>query len=807
MILEMDIKEKESPGPGLLAGVSLTSLAALMLQVSLTRLFSVTLWHHFAFMVASIAFLGFGASGTFLMVAPGIRGALFRPALAGLSLGFSIITLGAYWCSNLIPFDPARIMWDRLQWVYLLGLYAVLALPFFLAGLILALVYANRAGAVGRLYACDLFGAGWGCAAIFLIYPYVGESGLVLVVCMVAALASFAFYFQGWKMNLARGVWLLALFAFLVTRPPFLEINISPYKALRVALSYPDARILETRWRPAARLDVIDSKAVRFAPGLSLEFKGGLPEQLGLCLDAGHLNAVTRFAGNPDNPAFAGSLPASVAYAIQGRPDNVLIIEPLGGLDVLSARYHGASNIKTAHANPAVLDVMTGPALKEFSGNLYETGAVAEQGRSFLLRTDQRFDVIQVPVTDSLGAASAGLYGLSEDYTLTVDAFKAYIGALKPLGLLAVTRYLLPPPRHEIRLVAIARSALEAMGVKNPGKHIAAIRSWGTFTLLVGKSALGSNEIARMKDFCRRLRFDLVYYPGMERSEANIYNRFPTPVYHDMVQKVLDPERAEIFYEDYTFDVRPVTDDRPFFYHNFRLDRAVELYHAVGDKWQLFIEGGCLVYLIFIQAVVISIVLIIVPAGKARGRAAAWFLVYFGLIGVAFMLTEICLVQRFILLLANPVYAFSVVLFSVLLASSLGSYSNSKFNQFPARPFVFFMTPVLLLAYIFFLDKVLMFAMPWPLWVRCGFAFLVILPLGFVMGTFFPAGVRALSLHLEGAIPWAWAVNAGASVVGSVMAVLIAMSWGFGAVLGLAAALYALAPVLLLRTTFFRTTT
>ena len=432
-------ENKRSPlGPGLFVGVGLTSLATLMLQVCLTRLFSVALWHHFAFMVVSIAFLGFGASGTFLMMVPRMRTLSLRPTLACLALSFSLATLVAYWSSNLIPFDPARIVWDRYQGMYLLAYYAVLALPFFFAGMTLALVYTGKPEAVDQLYAWDLGGAGLGCTGVFLTYTFAGGAGTVFLVCLLSGLASFAFRPGGWKLNLVRGPWMLIACALLITRPGFFDLNISPYKALKVALRYPEAHILETRWDPSTRLDIIESKGIRFAPGLSLEFQGRIPQQLGLCIDAGHLNAVTHFTGDMEDMAFTASLPSSLPYVI-GEARHVLIVEPLGGLDVLVARYNGAGDVVTTHTIPLVLRVM-GDTLREFGGNLYEdyAEAVEEPARSFLFRTADRFDVIQLPLTDTLGATSSGLYGLSEDYTLTVEAFKTYIRALTPDGVLAV---------------------------------------------------------------------------------------------------------------------------------------------------------------------------------------------------------------------------------------------------------------------------------------------------------------------------------------------------------------------------------
>lgn len=816
----MDQKEKHPEDLGLFPGVGLTSLATLMFQVALTRIFSVALWHHFAFMVVSIAFFGYGASGTFLMIIPKTR--CTPPGLSRLAFILSVTILLSYWCSNRIPFDPARITWDRYQWIYLLACYAVLAIPFFFAGLILALVYTHNSDKIGHLYAWDLTGAGLGCTGIFLVYSRVGEAGSVLAVCLIASLASLVFSAGGWKLNLVRFFWMGILCVFLVTSPEFLNIKISPYKTLNVALRYPGSRLLETRWDAAGRIDVIESGAVRFAPGLSLQFHGSLPHQIGMCLDAGKLNAVTQFSGKREEIAFTEFLPASLPYYMLGTPNNVLIMEPMGGLDILIARYHGAKKIVTTHSNPLFVRLMMGP-MKAFSGNLYgdNVDVVQEQGRSFLLRAPLASDVIQLPVTDSLGGLSSGLYGLAEDYTLTVEAFKTYIGALTPDGLLSVTQYLLPPPRHEIRLAAVASAALKAMGIKEPERHIAAIRTWGTFTLVIKRNPFTIPDVQRIKAFCGRLRFDLVYYPGMVRAEANVFNRFPGPIYHDMIEKVLNPNKREAFYEEYVFDVRPVTDDRPFFYHSFRMDKVVPLYRAVGNKWQLFIEGGYLVYLILLQALVIGLFLVALPLKKARLSSSWWLMVYFGLIGIAFMLTEVCLIQRFVLFLVRPAYAFSAVLFSVLVATALGSYHSPTLTQtltvearlrlqdasgqrkglapklsagrFRRRLTYLVAAPILILAYTLCLDNLLNLAMSWPLIVRHGVAFLVILPLGFVMGMFFPVGVRILGLHSESTIPWAWSLNGCASVVGSVLAVVIALSYGFKAVLCAAALAYALA--------------
>ncbi len=790
----MNLKGEDLQGRQYLVGVALTSLTALMLQVALTRIFSVSLWHHLAFLVVSIAFLGYGASGTFLMFFPRIRNLPLNATAAKLALLLSVSILVSYGSTNRIPFDPARIMWDQYQYLYLFGYYGILAVPFFFAGLILAIVYSSLGKRVGPIYSWDLAGAGLGSVAILWLYAYAGEAGIVVIISLVAAAASLVFSSCDWRWGVARGVWIGLLCLMLATKPEFLALSISPYKPLMGALRYPNARLLETRRDPSGRLDIVESGAVRFAPGLSLEFQSKLPAQLGLCLDGGQLNAATAFRGDVHDLTFTTFLPVSLPYVMR-EPKDVLITDPMGGLDVLVALYHGARNIVATHSTTLVLKAMQ-TSLKEFSGHLYESHAtpVQEQARSFLLRRAVTFDVIQLSLTDSTKAVSSGLYGLSEEYTLTVEAFKAYLSALKPQGILAVTQYLLPPPRHEIRLVGLARTALEELGIKDPERYLGAIRSWGTFTLVVQRQPLGPHEVRQMKDFCRRLRFDLVYYPHMPRSEANVYNQFPGPLYYDLVQEILGPDKGEAFYDDYLFDVRPVRDDRPFFYHHFRMAKAVSLYRAVGNKWQLFLEGGYLIYFILFQALVISLVLAALPLKKKGLTHSAWFLLYFGLIGLAFMLTEICLIQRFILFLARPTYAFPVVLFSVLCASSLGSYYSERFVK---RLPVLIITPLTIILYAGCLDSLSSLVMGWALWIRYGATFFVIFPLGFTMGLFFPTGIRTMRLDFEGGIPWAWSINSCASVVGAVLSAVVALSYGFTAVLCLAAFAYSLAIVLL----------
>ncbi len=317
---------------------------------------------------------------------------------------------------------------------------------------------------------------------------------------------------------------------------------------------------------------------------------------------------------------------------------------------------------------------------------------IIDDGRSFVRRNLLPFDLIVLPLTESLGASSTGLASLHEDYRLTTEAFLDYWQALKPGGFITVSLYLLPPPRGELRLVAVVKEALERMG-KTPGNHLLAFRSWGTLTLLIKKDAVVFQEIRALRAFCQKLRFDLVYYPGMPKEEANIYNRFSTPLYFQGIQRVL--QEGKSFYAEYPFDLSPATDDRPFFHHYFRWGDLAAIYRLAGEKWPMLIEGGYLVPVVFFLALFLSFLFIILPVMFGRWREAksnhperadhSPWLTYFASLGLGFMFVEISLIQKFILFLGHPVYAVSLVIFSLLIFAGFGSRLSLRMSPCASR--------------------------------------------------------------------------------------------------------------------------
>lgn len=809
-------------------GIFFLSIATLLFEISLTRIFSVTQWYHFAFMVVSIALFGFGASGTFLYVFPSLLKKNTDKMLFFFSLFFTLTLIMSFIVTNRVLFDPYKVAWDPKQVAYILLYYLILGIPFFASGTCIAIVFTNMAEDVAKVYFFNLVGSGIGSLLILGAFKYFG-SGVVIFSSLIGLFSVFSFSINLPRKNTISALILLTILTYLLLNPiPIFDLNLSPYKGLNEILRYPNSKILETHWNAFSRVDVVRSPAIRYAPGLSYIYRKDLPEQIGIVIDGDTVNALTRFKRNMRDIEFIDYLPTSLAYKLLKnklkkdkleekdkleKGGKVLIINPTGGLSVLTAIYYNFSHIDAVEINPIVVDILKN-RYDEFTGELYNDERVnvyVEEGRSYVRRSKESYDLIEIPLTDSFGASSTGVYSLSENYIFTTEAFEDYYTHLSEDGLLSITRWLLPPPREDIRLLSLAISALNNQGVSEPENHIAIIRSWGTFTFLMSKSEFNKEEIREIKEFCKKRRFDIVYYPGVEISEVNIYNKFSEPIYYEAVRRILS--EGSSFYEEYLFDVSPVNDDKPYFFHFFRWKKIVPLYKSMGEKWQPFIEGGYLIPVVFFQALILSIFFILLPLYKLKrtenksnklnttkkSNFKKWrILAYFISLGLGYMLIEIALIQRFILFLGHPIYAFSVVVFSLLLFSGIGSYFSDRIEMRYLVPVIFSISIVVFL-YTLFLSDFFYHLLGKRILVRFLSSISVLMIPGVLMGIPFPRGISLLKEIEQPLIPWAWSANACASVLGSVLSIMLAMSFGFSTVLFFAGTIYIVAALTISR--------
>ena len=399
---------------------------------------------------------------------------------------------------------------------------------------------------------------------------------------------------------------------------------------------------------------------------------------------------------------------------------------------------------------------------------------------------------------------SSGAYSLGEDYRYTLEAFEDMIDSLEPDGILVLTRWLQERPSEWLRVFILAVTASEEMGL-DPSTNIIALRGYNTGTLMVKKTPFKMIETDLVRAFAQEKAFDIVFLPGLSIEEVNQFNILPEPIYYITFNTFINSENRTKFYDTYPYDVTPPTDDHPFFGHYFKWSQIDEILKSLGETWQPFGGAGYLVILvIFLFALILSIGLIYLPVTfKKRNKKNSrdqYFPLYFGAIGLAFMLVEIPLIQGFILVLDQPAYAMTAVLFGVLLFSGIGShFGTQKLSLKTALGLLI----LILLTYFLLLPKILNLSLGMSLVARLGITMLLIAPLGFLMGIPFSAGLERMrtkftkdNAALRWMVSYIWAVNGASSVISSILASLISLSFGFRITLALGMAFYTLAYLL-----------
>jgi hypothetical protein len=799
----------------LVVAVSLLSAAAIAYEILLTRLFAVALWHHFAYMIISLALLGYGASGTFLVFVRHRALARFGVSFAALAVSFGLAAIGCYALAWRLPFNPLEVIWDWRQQLYLAAMYLLLALPFFTAGSAIGLSLAARPARIGAIYRADLTGAGTGALSIVLaMFVLAPEDCLRVIAAVAFGAAAFALASDGWR----RAPFALAVIAApaaLAWPTTWLEPKPSPYKGLSLALTIPETRIVAERSGPLGRLSVIESPGVplRHAPGLSLATRLAPPEQRGVFTDGDGMSAMTRFTGDFKPLDYLDQQTTALPFHLLERPAT-LVLGAGGGADVLQALYHHASRVDAVELNPQMVDLVDREFV-EFTGRIYRLPEVrlhVAEARSFVEGSRSRWDLIQLALLDSYTASAAGLQALSESPIYTIEALQAYLDHLNPGGLVAITRWLGNPPRDMIKLLATAIVALEAdvgtsPGKTDPGERLVLLHGWNTATLLMKNARFTRNEIAALRSFAAERQFDLAWYPGVTGDEANRYNRLAKPTLYDAAVALLGPGRST-FLAGYRFNIWPATDDRPFFFRFFKWSLLPQLMALHGQGGFVFVDAGYLVVVLaLLQAIIASAILILLPLawlrrGEERRAAPGPVRVafYFLLIGLAFLFVEIAFIHRFSLFLGHPLAAISVTLAGFLVSAGLGSgISKRVASRWPEAAIILAIAAIVSLGAVYAMVLPPLFGglMGLSLPAKIAVAVGLLAPLGFVMGLPFPLGLARVSDSTPALVPWAWGINGCASVVAAVMASLLAMHVGFTTVLVLALGLYTATPLLL----------
>lgn len=758
--------------------IALLSFAILFYQVAITRLLSVVLWYHFAFLSISLALLGLGVPGVwYALRSRGWSAAVELRRLlisAGLAIPLSILFIvkgvpfvrGTWEMQDAAVMDPAVTV----------TMVAIL-IPFLLLGAAVCVLLMQAPGRrIGRMYAADLIGATCG-AAVVVPLMYVIATPHLLASLGLAPLAAAVLLDARWR--IPAGI-ALALFVALAWGEPF---------QLRYTKKYEESSILHEKWSPTGRIAVFPDVFYKSDPdeaftwGMGSNWEPQAIEQLWIEQDGSAGTPIHRWSGPPEELPHLWYDVTSFVYEVS-HPRVVCVIGAGGGRDVLAALQAGATEISAVELNPATIDAMTGP-FREFSGNLYgqpQVRPIASEGRSFLTRTPQRFDAIQISMVDSWAATSAGAFSLSENYLYTLEAFELYWNRLSADGILSVSRWMLYSHLAEsLRLAQLVKEQLDRTGVEHPARHLAIVQGGAVATFLISKSPFSDADYARIDEICAERGF-VRHWPADENTPAN------SPI----------PElltRGGEAFERSGLDLSPPTDDRPFFFQAVpilgKVDRELIGRLSVNEQSVMLLRSLVAAMSALTAALFFLPFLVHRKLGRVpelwRGSG------YFCAIGLAFLLMEAAWIQRFILYLGHPSYATTVVLAALLLGAGIGSATAPRFRVERIASWGFAMPPALALLN-FLLEPLFQETLGWGLGGRIALSALVLLPAGFLMGFGFPTGM--IRFGDEGK-PWYWAINGAFSVLASVLSLAAAMMVGHTAVAYVGIVCYVVALLLL----------
>ncbi len=782
------------------------SASTLLFQITLTRLFSVAQFYHFVFLIISMAMLGYAVSGVWLTFLTKLEPHQAKPLFGWLALCCSFSFLIAYLILNYLPFDSFTIAWD-FQQILLFGIdYIALTIPFALGGLaigILLFAYPNQSN---LFYAMNFIGSGLGCLIGLGLPGLVGGEGTVVSCCVLAGLSSFPLErFPGrrkWIQIINPHIPSVILLVFIIicivelgfryqgdSFLQLLNLRLSPYKGLSYALQYPDAHLKFQRWNAFSRVDVVQSANIRSLPGLSVQYQQSPPQQDGLFVDGDDLSPIIH---NVSDLSFSAYLPETVAFQL--RPNsNTLILEPKGGLDILVAIEQGSNQIVAVENNPLIITAAT---------SIYHHPAVqivnADQ-RSYLQKSSDQFDVIVLSLTTSFHPVLSGAYSLAEDYRYTLESYQTILSHLKPDGILFYNRWLQKPPSECLRSFALAVTALEQMGL-SPSERLVTLRSYSMATILVKLQPFTTQELSIIHDYALSHSLDYIYAPNLNPADTNRFNILETPIYAQTFQTMLDPNQRETFYHSYPYDVSPPTDDHPFFAHTFKWAQSSQILSELGKTWQPFGGAGMLVVLgLFLFVLGLGAGLVGLVYWRSRAKSSEYPIekpdlgmsFYFSAIGFGYMLVELPLIQRFQLYLEHPAYSMSAILLTLLIFSGLGSIWSKRIRVDISLILVcgwWLLVP-------FGLKILFQTTLALPILLRGLCMAAIVAPGGFLMGCAFPGGLSFWfkTSTNQNSLPLIWALNGAASVVASVAAMLLALSWGFNLVLSLGALCYGIA--------------
>ena len=782
----------------LIISLGLHSAAIIAFQLSLMQLISIVQWHHFAYMIISVAMLGFGASGTLL--------ALLRERLLAMShwlvpllmtvSGFCMMLAFHITRFDVFQFDVYLLFVERAQFPVLAANYLIFFVPFFAGALSIGILFIRHAKQIGTYYFSNLLGSGLGGLFVLFVFGNMFPQQvppLIGLFSVAAGLLSMSGKY--FRLHLAMGAVAVVTAALLLRSPA--DVRISEYKGLSQAMNLPEATIVHSEPDIHGLIQVVSSPALRFAPALSLSYTGEVPVKKNIFVNGDFFGVIPRFS--PGQSDHVLNYTTQALPWIMQRRENIMMLNAGEGAPLAHAFSHAPAHVDAIIPNRGVVTLLQNQFADQ-SGRLFLHDSLQIhqfEARNFLAtKAPAAYDLIVLPQQDAFGG-TAGINALRENYNMTLEAFSLMWDQLQPNGVISVSSWTDYPPRNTLKLLGSLVQTAINKGVEHPEKHIAAIRSWGTITFVLKKTPITPEETGNIRAFADAMFFDPLLLPDLQEDERQQYNMIEDDNFFRYVDRIMESERG--FFESYGFMINPATDNKPYFSQFLKLRNIRQLSQTFSGDQIPFLELGYLIVVVtLVQSTLLALLFIILPLFRLRRshRGKGGTLLYFGALGIGYMFVEIILIQRFVLYFGQPVYALSAVISTMLIASGAGSLTSGKLSAKPRSPATIgLLITLMLLFYTFFLTPILQWTIAWPLPLKIGISLLMIGIPSFFKGMMFPLGIRFLTGYDAGQTPWAWGINGSVSVISTSLAMLIAVESGFMAVMSVAVVCYALASV------------
>ena len=753
------VASTDQPKRSTYVGLFLTTLSLLQLELFLTRIFSVTMWYHFAFMAISLAMFGLAAGAILVEM---LQRRDQHSMLARTGLLFALSSAICFAAQLYIPVDP------EIEWVWTALAFTLIAIPFVFGGMVVCVALTRFPAKTGALYAADLAGSAAGCILTIPILNHIHAPTAVILNAAIAALAAAAF---AWPLA-GRMRWIAAACcAVLLIAASFNQsLKLIDVQWLKGGRNWHDG--VYEKWNAFSRIYVRDTGKEPFGWGMSPAYHPTRKlEQLYLNIDSGAATVITKFDGDLGALEHLKYDVTALAHYLR-TPTSVLVIGVGGGRDILTSLVFGQRHVTGVEINPDILGVLTG-RFGEYAGNLQNNPAVTlvhDEARSYVARSPEKYGIIQASLIDTWAATSAGAYVLTENGLYTTEAWTTFLDHLTPDGILTMSRwYYESQPAETLRLAALATKSLMDLGVSDPRKNIIIVRKqdsseigqYSVATILVSKQAFSELDVERVVGVSRQMEFVPVLTPRYaERAEF---------------EAVATRGRYEQFMRTYPLNIEAPTDDSPFFFHMLRPGDLLKPATFQGMN-QLNLKAVRVLGRLLGIVTLLTALVIVAPLAlrrRVRETHSVRLMIYFSAIGLAFMMIEIGQLERLIVFLGHPIYGLTVVLFVLLIASSCGSFYSNGLGRW------MWFLPVVLALFILTSPAVTraLTAASTPL--RIAASTVLLFPSGFFMGMAFPVGMKKALSFGEGApTAWYWGINGAFSVISSVLALVVAVFWG-----------------------------